>query len=124
LLFVELGSSEKQWVDENAASVICEVLLNVIRNGPERCGKVGIGLGGTHYPGKFNRLLLDTEFGLAAVASKHSLESVDESMMHQMIAKSVEKVTNIVLDGKGLGSQKDRITRMAEKTGLEILNLK
>jgi D-aminoacyl-tRNA deacylase len=124
LLFVELGSSEKQWADRNAASVICDVLLNVIRDGPTRCSKVGIGLGGTHYPGKFNRLLLDTELGLAAVASKHNLELVDEGMMHQMIAKSVEKVTSIVLDGKGLGSQKDRITGIAEKTGLEILNLK
>jgi D-aminoacyl-tRNA deacylase len=68
--------------------------------------------------------LLDTDFGLAAVASKHNLESVDESMVHQMIAKSVEKVTHIVLDAKGLGSEKDRITKIAEKTGLEILNLK
>ena len=124
LLFVELGSSERQWADKNAASVICDALLGVIREGPKRCGKVGVGLGGTHYPGKFNRLLLDTDFGLAAVASKHNLDLVDESMMHQMITKSVEKVTNIVLDGKGLGSQKDRIHYLAEKTGLEILNLK
>jgi D-aminoacyl-tRNA deacylase len=124
LLFVELGSSEKQWADKSAASVMCDVLLSVIKEGPQRCSKVGIGLGGTHYPGKFNRLLLGTEFGLAAVASKHNLESIDESMMNQMITKSTERVTSIVLDGKGLGSQKDRIMSLAEKTGLEILNLK
>ena len=124
LLFVELGSSEKQWADRNAASVICETLLDVIRKGPERAAKVGIGLGGTHYPAKFNRLLLESEFGLAAVASKHNLELVDEALMNQMITKSVEKVTTIVLDGKGLGSQKERIMNLAEKSGLEILNLK
>lgn len=124
LLFVELGSAEKQWADSNAASLICSVLLDVIRKGPERCGKVGIGLGGTHYPGKFNRLLLESEYGLAAVASKHSLESIDDGMMAQMISKSAEKVTNIVLDGKGLGSHKERIMRMAERSGLEVLNLK
>lgn len=123
VLFVELGSSEKQWGDSNAARVICETLLGMIDNGIECCEKVGIALGGTHYPTKFNRLLLETEFGLAAVASKHNLEAVDEQMLHQMIEKSVEKVTFIVVDIKGLGSQKDRIMKMAEKTGLEICKL-
>ncbi|MGI0037103.1 MAG: D-aminoacyl-tRNA deacylase, partial [Nitrososphaera sp.] len=124
LLFVELGSSEKQWADREAGSVICNVLLEVLRKGPERCIKVGIGLGGTHYPSRFNRLLLESEFGLAAIASKHNLESIDSEMLNQMISKTIEKVTTIVLDGKGLGSQKDRITRLAENSGLEILNLK
>jgi D-aminoacyl-tRNA deacylase len=119
-LFVELGSSEKQWGDGNAAGVICDTLLGLLDNGIERCGKVGVALGGTHYPSKFNKLLLESEFGLAAVASKHNLEAIDEQMLNQMIAKSVERVTHIVVDSKGLGSQKDRILKMAEKTGLEI----
>jgi len=123
VLFVELGSSEKQWGDRNAAGVICETLLGMIDNGIVHCEKVGIALGGTHYPAKFNKLLLETEFGLAAVASKRNLETIDEQMLHQMIEKSVEKVTYIVLDSKGLGSQKDRIMKMAEKTGLEIYKL-
>jgi D-aminoacyl-tRNA deacylase len=120
VLFVELGSSEKQWGDSNAAGVMCDTLLGMLDNGIERCGKVGIALGGTHYPTKFNELLLVSEFGLAAVASKHNLEAIDEQMLDQMITKSVEKVTHIVVDSKGLGSQRDRIIKMAEKTGLEI----
>ncbi|HEY3094624.1 MAG TPA: D-aminoacyl-tRNA deacylase, partial [Nitrososphaera sp.] len=123
VLFVELGSSEKQWGDRNAAGVICETLLGVLDHGIERCKKVGIALGGTHYPRKFNKLLLDSEFGLAAVASKHYLEAIDEQMLDQMIKKSVEKVTHIVVDNKGLGSQKDRIMKIADKTGLEIYKL-
>lgn len=124
LLFVELGSSEQQWADRNAANLICSVVLEVIQSGPARCGNVAIGLGGTHYPSKFNSLLLESEYGLAAVASKHNLEFIDEEMLGQMISKSVEKVTTIALDGKGLGPHKDRLLRMAEKSGCEILNLK
>jgi D-aminoacyl-tRNA deacylase len=120
VLFVELGSSEKQWGDSNAAGVMCDTLLGLLDGGIEPCKKVGVALGGTHYPSKFNRLLLESEFGLAAVASKHSLEAIDEQMLDQMIVKSVEKVTHIIVDSKGLGSQKDRIMKMAEKTGLEI----
>lgn len=124
VLFVELGSSESQWADSNAASLICKVVLEVIQRGPEKCKKVGIGLGGTHYPGKFNDLLLESEFGLAAVASKHSLDYVDEQMLDQMLLKSTEQVTTIIVDGKGLGSHKERILQMASKKDLELLNLK
>jgi D-aminoacyl-tRNA deacylase len=120
VLFVELGSSEKQWVDENAASVICDTLLDILHNGFEPCEKVGIALGGTHYPKKFNKLLLESKFGLAAVASKHNLEAIDEVMLNQMIEKSVEKVTHVVVDSKGLGCEKDRILKIAEKTPLEL----
>jgi D-aminoacyl-tRNA deacylase len=120
VLFAELGSSEEQWVDTNAASVICDVLLQLLGNGFDPCKKVGIAMGGTHYPIKFSRMLLESEYGLAAVASKHNLEAVDREMMDQMLAKSVEKVDSIVLDSKGLGNQKDRIIKMAEDTGLEV----
>jgi D-aminoacyl-tRNA deacylase len=120
VLFIELGSSEKQWADENAAAVICDTLLDILDNGFERCDKIGIALGGTHYPKKFNKLLLESKFALAAVASKHNLEAIDQEMLNQMIEKSVEKVTHVVLDSKGLGSQKDRMLEMLEKTPLEL----
>jgi D-aminoacyl-tRNA deacylase len=125
VLFVELGSSEKQWADRTAADAMCQCILDVLRNGgpATRCKKVGVALGGTHYPSKFNKLLLDSEFGLAAVASKHSLGSIDAAMLRQMIEKSAEEVTHVVLDAKGLGSHKDRLTRLAEQTGLEVMKV-
>ncbi|AIC14253.1 D-aminoacyl-tRNA deacylase [Nitrososphaera viennensis] len=123
VLFIELGSSEKQWADRGAARAMCDSLLGVLANGIRPCEKVGVAIGGTHYPTKFNKLLLESELGLAAVASKHALEAIDEAMLAQMIEKSAEKVTHIVLDAKGLGSHKDRITKMAESTGLAVLKV-
>lgn len=124
VLFVELGSSEKQWADRSAAKAMCDSLLGVLaNNGIAPCESVGVAIGGTHYPIKFNKLLLESEFGLAAVASKHALDAIDEAMLAQMIEKSAEKVTHIVLDAKGLGSHKDRMIKMAEGTGLAILKV-
>ncbi|MEM2141200.1 D-aminoacyl-tRNA deacylase [Nitrososphaera sp.] len=122
VLFIELGSSEKQWADRNAAKAMCRCILGVLQD-VEPCKKVGIAIGGTHYPTKFNKLLLESDFGLAAVASKHSLGAIDERMLDQMIRKSSEKVTHVILDAKGLGSHKDRITKLAEKTGLEVMKV-
>jgi D-aminoacyl-tRNA deacylase len=120
ILFVELGSSEKQWRDENAAAVVCETLLGVLDNGFEHSEKIGIALGGTHYPQKFNKLLLETNFALGAVASKYSLEAIDQQMLNQMIEKSIEKVTHVILDNKGLGMQKDRILKILRDSALEV----
>jgi D-aminoacyl-tRNA deacylase len=123
VLFVELGSSESEWSDENAASAICNVLLAVLDKGFDLCENVGIALGGTHYPTKFNKILLESELGLAAVASKHNLEAIDREMLGQMISKSIEPVTKVIVDSKGLGNQKERIMKMADKTGLEIVKV-
>ncbi len=123
VLFVELGSSESEWSDDNAASAICNVLLSVLDAGFDRCENVGIALGGTHYPTKFNKLLLESELGLAAVASKHNLEAIDQEILDQMICRSIEPVTRVIVDSKGLGNQKERIMKMADKTGLEIVKV-
>jgi D-aminoacyl-tRNA deacylase len=123
VLFIEVGSTENQWTDRNSTSVVCESILKVIENGVGSCKKVAIGLGGTHYPMKFNRMLLESEYGLAAVAAKHDLGSIDREMLDQMIAKSIEKVTHVIVDWKGLGKQKNRIMKLIESTGLDILRV-
>jgi D-aminoacyl-tRNA deacylase len=124
VLFVEIGSTESQWIDRNAASFVCNCLLNIIGNDLRKCcEKVGIGLGGTHYPIKFNTLLLESEFGLAAVATKYDLESIDENMLKQMIVKCIEEVNYIVVDWKGLGKERKRIMKLVEDTGLDVLKV-
>jgi D-aminoacyl-tRNA deacylase len=124
-LFIEIGSTEKQWADKNAASVVCDSLMYVLHkiNANSRCKDVGIALGGTHYPTKFNQLLLNSQFGLAAVAARHNLFSVYESMINQMISKSIEKVEYAIVDRKGLGKEKIRILELIEKKDLELLEL-
>jgi D-aminoacyl-tRNA deacylase len=125
-LFIEIGSTAKQWVDKHAASIVCDSLISLLtrkKNNNTNCTSVGIALGGTHYPTKFNQLLLDSDFGLAAVAAKHNLTTIDESMMQQMISKSVEKVTYAIVDRKGLGKEKHRIMRLVDQKGLQLLEV-
>jgi D-aminoacyl-tRNA deacylase len=123
LIFIELGSSEKEWKDENAAAVICKSLLEVLEKGFEHCEKIGIGLGGTHYPRKFNDLLLKSDFALAAVASKYNLESIDDEILHQMITRCKENVTHVIVDDSGLGPQKNRILKLLNTVPLETYRI-
>ena len=125
-LFIEIGSTAKQWVDKHAASIVCDSLISLLtrkKNNNTNCKSVGIALGGTHYPTKFNQLLLESDFGLAAVAAKHNLTTIDESMMQQMISKSVEKVTHVIVDRKGLGKEKHRIMQLVDEKDLQLLEV-
>jgi D-aminoacyl-tRNA deacylase len=125
-LFIEIGSTAKQWVDKHAASIVCDSLISLLtrkKNNNTNCKNVGIALGGTHYSTKFNQLLLDSDFGLAAVAAKHNLTTIDESMMQQMISKSVEKVTHVIVDRKGLGKEKNRIMKLVDEKDLQLLGV-
>jgi D-aminoacyl-tRNA deacylase len=105
--------------------VVCDILISILTRKitQTRCRTVGIALGGTHYPRKFNKLLLETEFGLASVAPRHSLNWIDESMIDQMLSKSFEKVTHGIVDRKGLGREKSRILELIHKKGLELLEV-
>jgi D-aminoacyl-tRNA deacylase len=124
-LFIEIGSTPKQWTDRHAASVVCDSIVSLISKTSTNthCKSVGIALGGTHYPTKFNQLLLDSDFGLAAVAAKHNLTSIDESMIQQMISKSVERVTHAIVDRKGLGKERNRILQLVKEKDLELLEV-
>jgi D-aminoacyl-tRNA deacylase len=124
-LFIEIGSTAKQWADRHAASIVCDSIISLLtrKNTNTHCKSVGIALGGTHYPAKFNQLLLESDFGLAAVAAKHNLNTIDESMMQQMISKSVEKVTHAIVDRKGLGKDKQRILQLVAEKDLELLEV-
>jgi D-aminoacyl-tRNA deacylase len=124
-VFIEIGSTQKQWTDINAASVVCQSVVDILtqENTSAHCKSVGIAFGGTHYPTKLNKLLLESEFGLASIAAKHNLTAIDDSMIRQMTSRSVEKVTHIIVDKKGLGKEKNRILKLIDNENLELLEV-
>lgn len=122
ILFIEIGSTEKEWNDQNAVSVVCDTVIDTIKT-VKNYGNVGIGLGGTHYPSKFTDMLISSEYALAAVASKHSLPNVDKKMIEQMINKSIEDVVYAFMDWKGLGKEKDRLNSIVSDLGIEVVKI-
>ena len=125
VIFIEIGSSDIQWNDTFAASIVCDTLLTSLSEYETfRYKKIGIGLGGNHYASKFNKLLLtENEICFGLVASKYNLRFLDENMLEQMIVKSSEKITNIFIDSKGLGEEKQRILNLVSKQGLDVVFL-
>jgi D-aminoacyl-tRNA deacylase len=121
-MFVELGSTETEWSDQQAASNIASALLKSLENF-DAYKSCAIGLGGTHYPAKFTKLTLESTIALGVIVPKYSLELIDEAMLSQIIQKSEEKITIATVDNKGLGKYKERILSLAKQVGLEVLRV-
>jgi hypothetical protein len=44
-------------------------------------------------------------------------------MLQQMISRSIEKVSYLVYDSKGMGNEEKRVLLLVERTGLEIIKI-
>lgn len=120
VLFVEIGSSENQWNDFSAASIVGTSLWHALANQAEY-KKVGIGFGGTHYSAKFTNFLVESDCALGAIAPKHSLAELDHDLIDDMVSRCIEPIKYAVLDWKGLGKDKKKILDLLKERGLEIL---
>jgi D-aminoacyl-tRNA deacylase len=122
VLFIEIGSSEKEWQDKEIAGVVAEALMESVTE-PRSWDKVAVGFGGTHYSDKFNKLLLETDFALAPVAPKYALEFVDNEMLIQMMQKSTKFVKYAAMDWKGLGPHREKILSLVKQFALDEVRL-
>jgi len=122
VLFVELGSSERYWGDKRAATVVAESLVESLGQ-KTIWSKVALGFGGNHYPEKFTKMSIEDEIAFSFVAPKYALEHVDEGMMGQMMQRTNAPVRYAVLDWKGLGPYKEKITSLVSQFGLEAIKV-
>ena len=122
VLFVELGSTEKQWGDREAAKIVAESLIDALTH-RQVWGKVAIGFGGTHYSEKFNEVVTTGGIAVSFIAPKYALDHVDERMVGQMIQRSTAPVKYALLDWKGLGPHKDKIAKLVSQFGLEAIRV-
>ena len=122
VLFVELGSSEKYWGDKHAAGVVAEALVESLSQ-KSIWSKTALGFGGTHYPEKFTRMTVEGDVAFSYVVPKHLLGSLDEQMFGQMLQRTNAPVKLAVLDWKGLGPHKEKVTGLISRFGLETVRV-
>jgi D-aminoacyl-tRNA deacylase len=67
--------------------------------------------------------LLESEYGLGAIAAKHDLSNLDNLLIDQMIHRNIEKVLYIMIDLKGLGKEKSRILSALDEPGIEVIRI-
>lgn len=115
-LFIEIGSNEEMWKDKEAGKIIAETILHGISG---KKYTVALGLGSTHYPATYNRIMAETDIAIAHICPKHKLKYFDEQMLEKALKASSELADIVLLDWKGMGEEKRRIVQLLEKKGIQ-----
>ncbi len=120
-IFIEIGTTEKQWTDISLCNSIAILVHNVMSKDIESF-PVAICFGGTHYPEKFTAELLNGKFALGTVVPKHALDDLDENLFAHIL-KQNKSAKSVLLDWDGLGPNKQKIINFLSKTNLEVIKL-
>ncbi len=119
LVFVEIGSSEEEWVREDAANVNADAVINALKNTCE-CTPV-LGFGGGHYSRKHTKHAFESSICYSHIFSKHSAKHLTRDIIDQAIRKTVVKVEEFVIEKKGVsGKIRELILEYAEERGYEV----
>jgi len=109
--FIELGSSESEWGDKEAAKILAKTILslqNYDRDFVARSNWISaIGIGGPHYAPNFNKIQLNTNYAISHIIPEYSLP-LTESMLKQAEEKTTEQIKEVLVDWKGCGNSESR----------------
>ncbi len=121
VIFVEIGTTEKQWNDVTLCESIARIVDGVMKNKPKE-SPVAIAFGGTHYGEKFNKQIIEGEYALGTVIPKHALEFLDEKLFSHILQRnSMAKFA--LLDWTGLGKNKQKVLDLLKTTDLEVIRV-
>lgn len=119
--FYEIGSTEEEWKDEEAATIVAESLLEAIRDSRE--WDVAVGVGGTHYAPRQTEIMLETTFTFGHNFAKYTFEYLNAEFLAKAVELSEAKF--IIFDEKSVNSRiKRMISETAEIAGVEVLKTK
>ncbi|MBI4399144.1 hypothetical protein HY570_00195 [Candidatus Micrarchaeota archaeon] len=118
LLFVELGSTENEWKNEEAAEIVADAIMSTI--GSEHRYKTAFAIGGSHYAPSFNRLMFEKDYAVGHILPKYHIENTSFELFQQGIEKSCEKISRVILDWKGMNKeQRELILKYVADLGID-----
>jgi len=116
ILFIEIGSSEKQWNNKTAGKIVAQAIKSALENKKEFETVFAIGEG--HYAKNFTKFLLESDYAIGHILPKYKIKELDEDTFKQAIEKNVEKITKVIIDKECNRWQKDKIKELCKKFNL------
>jgi D-aminoacyl-tRNA deacylase len=140
-LFIEIGTTEKEWEDKEAGKIIAETLVSTIKkynnnvfpnnkktgnkdhdssikiegdkkNFYDNTYESVFVIGGSHYNYIANKVMLNSDYAAGHVCAKYNLENLDLELIRQAMEKTVPKAKFVLLDWKGMGKEKQNILKL------------
>lgn len=124
VVFVEIGSSEREWILGESHGAWAKAIDEVIANRIE-CSSIGVGIGGNHYPSKFTELTLERRICIGHMIPRYILKelSYEETIdiVRQALRVSSEKIEAVYVEEKAAQANKLKaIEKIASELSLRI----
>lgn len=87
LVFIEIGSTPREWADPDARRAMASAVARALGAELPECVPAA-GYGGTHYPARFTRLHLESEYCMGHIIPKYAFA---KGVPDHVIAQAVEK---------------------------------
>ena len=118
--FIELGSSEVEWGDEEGGMVIAKAIMSLQNYTVSNKWVATFGIGGPHYCPIFNKLQLNSKYAVSHVVASYNLP-LTSKILKEAEEKTVEQVSEVLVDWKGCGksSFREEVIKVIEGSGLE-----
>ncbi len=119
VIFLEVGSGEKEWKNEEASELIVECMIYCL----ERLDEVYescICFGGPHYS-PFIQIDLQTKYATGHILPKWAQGDVSKEIIKQMIKRTYPEPKFAVIDKKGLSKEsREKILKWLDEMGVEV----
>lgn len=99
-LFVEIGSSEKEWQNARAGEIVASAVMKMLSSNDTF--PAAFGIGGGHYAPSFTKVILEKEYAVGHMLPKYYVDEIDFECFRQGVEKSAEKIELALLDWKGM----------------------
>lgn len=117
-MFIELGSSMKNWKDTKAAEAVAQAAVKAVSDSKY---PAAIGIGGPHYNEKFTRMALESTIAFSHIIPKYAVPVLDVEIIRHCLERSVEVVEFVILDWKGIRSKdKEKLCSLLQTIDVRV----
>ena len=129
LIFMELGSTKKEWSIKEAGKFVANSIINTIKTyldlKKESNQIIGLGFGGTHYAPNFQRLIKENNIALSFICPKYYIQDLNKEMISKMINNTMEKINFFIIDWKSVNAEdKQHLIPILEEFDIPIKKTK
>jgi D-aminoacyl-tRNA deacylase len=121
-MFVEIGSTEKEWNDNRAASAVSEAIWKAATE--PSSGRIAVGFGGGHYCNKQTEAVRNDGFAFGHIFSKYFFDEYDEGMVRMAFDRTRGDCHTAVIDWKGVrGSERSKLLDTLKQMETEVVRV-
>jgi len=123
-IFIEIGSDESMWDDQEAAMAIARTILNVQ---VEDRYPIVIGLGGGHYAPRFTEAAMARKVSVGHMIPSYAMKGAETHEIQEMIERATEAsgATMVYIHKKSMKrSEATSMREMLMEAGLEVVDSK